>query len=114
MNKIIAVILIQISAICHGSEIEKNYSGTYVFGPEVQSFKPCNEKTNFWVSFDWAGIEMHEFYQQSQTEPYQAMYIEFRGQVLDEVVDGFAEDYNGLIRISEVRKYTFEVPATCK
>lgn len=74
---------------------------------------PCNEKANFWVSFDWAGIEMHEYYKNSMNEPYQPMYIEFRGQILDEVVDGFAESSDGLIRISEVTEYSFRVPDTC-
>lgn len=114
MNKIIALLLILFPAICHGSEHETNYAGTYVYGPEVHSFKPCNQKADFWVSFDWAGIEMHEYYKKSKKEPYQHMYIEFRGQVLNEVVEGFAENSDGLIRISEVTRYSFKVPDTCK
>ena len=114
MNKIIVIFSILIQAACSGSEHERNYAGTYAYGHEVHSFKPCNEKIDFWVSFDWAGIEMHEYYKKSKKEPYQLMYVEFRGQVLNEAVDGFAKDYDGLIRISEVTKYSFEVPATCK
>lgn len=114
MNKIIAIVFILFLVISCGSEHEENYAGTYVYGHEVHSFKPCNENTDFWVSFDFAGIEMHEFYLKSKEKPYQPMYIEFRGQVLNEVVGGFAENYAGLIRISEVAKYTFEVPAVCK
>ena len=41
------------------------------------------------------------------------MYVEFRGQVLNETVDGFAKQYDGLIRISEVKKYSFEIPVQC-
>ena len=42
------------------------------------------------------------------------MYIEFRGQTLNEKVDGFALDYSGLIRISEVFQYTFNIPESCR
>lgn len=93
---------------------ERYYRGTYLWGPEVHGFKPCNDEKDYWVSFDWAGNEMHEYYIKADKEPYQPMYIEFRGQVLNEAVGGFAEEYTGLIRISEVSKYTFEVPAQCK
>lgn len=57
---------------------------------------------------------MTEFYKNNQKEPYQYMFIKFRGHLLDEVVDGFAKDYDGLIRISEVIEFSFELPAACK
>jgi hypothetical protein len=57
---------------------------------------------------------MHEFYKKNSTKPYQAMYIEFRGQTLSEALDGFAKSYSGLLRISEVKKFTFDVPMQCK
>lgn len=113
MNKILIVSILCLAISC-SPEHENNYAGIYVYGHEVHSFKPCNENTEFWVSFDWAGIEMREFYLSTSVRPYQPMYSEFRGQILDEVVGGFAEDYAGLIRISEVANFRFEVPDTCK
>ncbi|WOH38325.1 hypothetical protein RI844_03570 [Thalassotalea fonticola] len=92
---------------------EQVYKGIYTWGPEVHSFKPCDSTTDYWVSFDWAGIEMQRYYKANKTNPYQAMYIEFRGQILNEKVDGFANDYAGLIRISEVNRYSFELPSKC-
>lgn len=114
MNKIVTAMLIALVVACTATVREKTYKGTYSYGHEVHSFKPCNEKKDYWVSFNWAGMEMHEFYKRSGKKPYQPMYIEFRGQVLNEAVDGFAEQSSGLIRISEVFSYTFQVPATCK
>ena len=90
------------------------YKGIYVWGPEVHSFTPCEKNHNYWVSFDWAGFEMQEHYKSSKKEPYRPMYIEFRGQTLNEKVDGFALDYSGLIRISEVFQYTFNIPESCR
>jgi hypothetical protein len=42
------------------------------------------------------------------------MYIEFRGHILDEKVDGFAANYDGLIHVSEVCEYSFGVSSGCK
>jgi hypothetical protein len=112
MNKVIALIIVLFPFFSIAAEHETIYKGTYTWGPEVHSFKPCNDKNDYWVSFDWAGIEMHEFYKK-KARSYQLMYIEFRGQILDEVVDGFADQYAGLIRVSEVKKYTFDLPNQC-
>jgi len=46
--------------------------------------------------------------------PYQPIYLEFRGHLLDEVVDGFAVDYDGLIRISEIYHLGVPIPPDCK
>lgn len=114
MNRVITILIILAPLFCYAKDHEKIYKGTYSWGHEVHSFKPCNEKEDYWVSFDWAGIEMHEFYKKADKKPYQLMYIEFRGQVLNEIVDGFADSYSGLIRISEVQKYTINIPGSCK
>jgi len=106
------IIVCGVSA-CQTPGIEHTYTGSYAWGPEVHSFKPCDSGDNYWVSFDWAGISMRQFYEKNQSRPYQPMYIEFRGQVLQEKVDGFASDYAGLIRISEVFNYSFSLPEHC-
>lgn len=114
MNKLIILILGLISVSCSSIEHERTFKGVYSYGHEVHSFTPCNEKNDYWVSFNWAGIEMHEFYKEFSQEPYQLMYLEFRGLLLNERVDGFAEQYDGLVRVSEVFNYTFEVPSECR
>jgi len=113
MNKLVVAIWVPLLAASCATSPERTYKGTYSYGHEVRSFKPCNEIEDYWVSFDWAGMEMQDFYEDSAKRPYQALYIEFRGQVLNEAVDGFAEQSSGLIRISEVLSYTFEVPTGC-
>jgi len=113
MNKLIMAIWIPLLAACSATAPDRIYRGTYSYGHEVRSFKPCNEIEDYWVSFDWAGLAMQRFYEHNHKAPYQPLYIEFRGQVLNEAVDGFAEQSSGLMRISEVFSYTFEVPAGC-
>lgn len=114
MNKILMLILVLTTVSCTSVEPEKIFKGVYVYGHEVHHFKPCNVNNTYWVSFNWAGIEMHEFYKKSSQKPYQLMYLEFRGLLLNEEVDGFAEQSDGLMRISEVFEYNFEVPKQCK
>jgi len=113
MNKLVVAILVPLLTACCATTPERTYKGIYSYGHEVRGFKPCNEKEDYWVSFDWAGMEMQDFYENARKPPYQPLYIEFRGQALNEAVDGFAEQSSGLIRISEVFSYTFEVPSGC-
>lgn len=114
MKKIALILTLLFSQVVYAADFDQIYIGKYSWGPEVDSFTPCNSKTSYWVSYSWAGIEMHEFYKKNRQEPYQFMYLKFRGHLLDEVVDGFAEQYDGFVRISEVKEFTFELPETCK
>lgn len=41
------------------------------------------------------------------------MYIKFKGNILDEELDGFAQEYDGLIHISEVEYYSFDISKSC-
>lgn len=94
-------------------EHDKIYEGMYSWGHEVHSFTPCNSKASFWVGFYFAGIQMNQFYKENHNKPYQSMYIKFKGHILNEEVDGFAEQYDGLIHISEVKNYSFDIPKSC-
>ncbi len=113
MKYIIIILLSTSSLSVNGVECDKIYKGKYSWGEGVHSFTPCNSNITYWVSFNWAGIEMHEYYKSNLKNPYQIMYIKFRGHMHDEVLDGFAEEYDGLIHISEVKEYSFELPASC-
>ncbi len=94
-------------------EHDEIYEGIYSWGHEVHSFTPCNSKTSYWVGYYFAGIEMNEFYRENHKKPYQSMYIKFKGHILNEEVDGFAQQYDGLIHISEVKNYSFNIPRSC-
>ena len=114
MKRILLVTMLTFSASVGAANFDQTYEGKYSWGPEVESFTLCNSETSYWVSFAWAGIEMHEFYKKRRIEPYQFMYLKFRGHLLDEAVQGFAESYDGFIRISEVKEFSFELPTKCE
>ncbi|MEA3522146.1 MAG: hypothetical protein U9R50_04160, partial [Campylobacterota bacterium] len=109
-NKIDIETLVPIS---NTFEHDKIYEGIYSWGHEVHSFTPCNSKTSYWVGYHFAGHQMNKFYKENHKKPYQSMYIKFRGHTLNEKVDGFAEQYDGLIHISEVKNYSFDIPRSC-
>jgi len=114
IKSLVSTIFILVSLNAFSADYDKIYEGKYYWGPEVKSFSLCSGKPAYWVSFYWAGIEMHEFYKENRVKPYQPMYLKFRGHLLDEELDGFAESYDGLIHISEVKEYSFDIPNTCK
>ncbi|MDJ0926855.1 MAG: hypothetical protein QNJ73_04310 [Gammaproteobacteria bacterium] len=93
---------------------DQTWKGAYVRGHEVNAFTPCGSARSYWASFNWAGSELVQFYEAKAREPYQPIYVEFRGHLLDEERDGFAADYDGLIRISEVHIMKDQLPRGCE
>ncbi len=94
---------------------DRVYSGLYYWGAEVNTFQPCGSKHTYWVSASsWVLGPLKQFLQANTCEPYQPIYIEMRGHLLDEKTDGFASQYDGLIRISEVISKDLEIPPGCK
>ena len=96
-------------------DCDRIYTGLYYRGAEVNSFHPCHSESTYWVSASsWVLNPVKSYLQRYTIMPYQPIYLEFRGHLLDEVVDGFAADYDGLIRISEIHHLGVAVPPDCK
>jgi hypothetical protein len=114
MKILLLTSLLCIPLIVFSAGYDQLYSGRYIRGAEVDVFKPCGSHKVFWVSASsWVKGPLLDFYRSSTRKPYQAIYIEFRGHMLDEEVDGFAADYDGLVRISEIRKKTLVISPQC-
>lgn len=110
---VIATLLLA-SCIYIEDSSDQTYTAKYEFGPEVNSVTLCNSKTAYWVAPSPAGEEMQNFYEKNFTEPYQPLYVKFRGRLLDEPLIGEAEqDYDGLMHISKVEERSFDLPASC-
>ena len=115
MKKLLFVFIFCLPLIAFGAEYDEIYKGKYTWGHEVDVFRPCNSKKAYWVSASsWIQGPLLDFYKSKVTKPYQPIYIEFRGHMLDEEVEGFATDYDGFIRFSEIKKNTLEIPNECK
>lgn len=99
---------------CSASGIDHIYKGEYTWGAEVNVFQQCAEEKVYWVSAS-SPIrgELIDFHNQSTSKPYESIYIVFRGHLLDEELDGFAKQYDGLIRISEIINKEAKIPVDC-
>lgn len=83
------------------------FHGHYTWGHEVRSFQPCGSDQVYWVKTSpEIQKELFEYHQANTSKPYEAVYIEFKGEILNEELTGFARDYDGLIRINTILKAT--------
>jgi hypothetical protein len=106
---------IQPRAHANGADCDHYYRGLYTWGAEVNSFQPCESTSVYWVSASsWVLDPLKRFVAAQTTLAYKPIYVEFRGHLLDEQVGGFAADYDGLIRISEVLECSATIPDTCR
>ena len=109
----LVVSILEFGAVkANGCEIV--FKGLYTWGAEVNVFQPCGSKDVFWVSASsWVQRPLIEYVKKSISTPYQSIYIEFRGSILNEVRGGFAEQYDGLIRVSEINYKSRDIPVEC-
>ena len=95
-------------------DFDREYRGIYYLGAEVNTFSPCDSEKTYWVSgSSWVLDPLYQYVKEKTKKPYEPVYIEFRGHLLKEILDGFAAGYDGLIRISEVRLKTLNIPQHC-
>lgn len=119
MKKYVSVLLIVSVAYvfvmaAKGADYDSEYQGIYHWGAEVNTFSPCDSEMTYWVSgSSWVLKPLYNFVKDETKSPYEPVYIEFRGHLLDEKLDGFATEYDGLIRISELRLKSLKIPQQC-
>jgi hypothetical protein len=86
----------------------KQWRGEYTGGHEAQGFCPCQSDACYWaVAQPEVLAQFEAFIEQHGRYPYEPIYIEFTGQLLDKPREGFALDYDGLIAVgtlSELRR----------
>jgi hypothetical protein len=83
------------------------FHGDYILGHEVHSFQPCGSEKVYWIKTSpEIQKELVDYHQANTSKPYEAVYIEFVGKILDDKRTGFARDHDGLIRINTILKTT--------
>src|SRR5713101_3431414 len=69
---------------------------SYVWGPEVNTMRPCGSDSTFWVLGSPEIIGRLRVAQDSfQTKSYDRIFIRVSGQRSSQPTDGFAEQTNG-------------------
>lgn len=106
INKLFVVFFLMISMqACHAeSELDhKEMRGSYIYGHEVNTFKPCGQKKVFWVlGEDKTLLALKNQYKKYTRKPYAEVYLEMSGTLKPSASDGFAMDYDGQVLIGKI------------
>ena len=88
--------------------------GLYYWGAEVNVICRCNTDSCYWVRGGAEVVDRLKNYVQRQTSrPYQPVYVQYRGEMLDEQTFGFAVNYEGYQALHEVLSVTTVLPDHC-
>jgi copper homeostasis protein (lipoprotein) len=85
------------------------YKGVYSFGPEVKSFKDCDNGTEFWVTDNSEQLEL-QYSQLKFEKPYEPVYIEVEGIKIRSDKDGLGSEYDSTLVVKKLIKITKEIP----
>lgn len=89
--------------------------GMLVYGHEARTFQPCGETRTLWVNASgWLHRQLQTEYQNLIKTPYQSVYVEIVGEILDQAVGEFAKDYEAVIEVRELRVISPEGIGACR
>jgi len=111
-------------ALTAGCDQPPAQRGLYYWGAEVNVVCPCGVggergaagtgQRCFWVRGDPALLETMQVYvQRNISEPYQPVFLSYRGEFLDEPTVGFAANYEGYQTVTEVLSVSVDLPEDC-
>jgi hypothetical protein len=85
-------------------QAESLTAGHYIWGAEVNDFRPCGLDSLFWVRGAPDVLQQLRTAHDSLTDrPYEPIYVEVEAHRSFEPLDGFAEETNGYLTITQVR-----------
>jgi hypothetical protein len=85
------------------------YKGVYSFGPEVKSFKDCDNGREFWVTDNSGQLEL-KYSQLNFEKPYEPVYVEVNGIKVRSGKDGLGSEYDSTLVVKKLIKITREIP----
>ena len=85
------------------------YKGVYSFGPEVRSFKDCDNGKEFWVTDISEQLEL-KYSQLNFEKPYEPVYVEVEGNKIHSGKEGLGAEYDSTLVVSRLIKITKEIP----
>jgi len=90
------------------------YRGLYSFGPEVKSFKDCDNGQEYWAADSSAKLEL-SYSHLNFEKPYTPVYVEIEGRKVLSGKDGVSTEFDSTIVVTKLIKITQEIPAgMCK
>ncbi len=89
-------------------------SGVIVYGHEIRTIRLCGDSQTFWLHA--TEEEQRKLVSKSRSltsYPYQELYLEFYGSMLNEPSGEFAKAYAGSIKVEQVRNISVVIPNSC-
>lgn len=85
------------------------FKGVYSFGPEVKSFKDCDNGREFWVTDSSKQLEL-KYSQLNFEKPYEPVYVEVEGIKIRSNKEGLGSEYDSTLVVKKLVKITKEIP----
>lgn len=113
----IGTLLLSSIYACKNKSAENNggtaiYKGLYSYGPEVKSFKECNNTREFWVADSSAKLEL-QYTQLAFEKKNIPVYIEVEGKMVHSTKDGPDSGYDSTLVVTKLIKLTKDIPKGC-
>jgi len=107
------ILLLIIAAYSCGGSGDKGhpviFKGVYSFGPEVKSFKDCDNGREFWVTDSSKQLEL-KYSQLNFEKPYEPVYVEVEGIKIHSNKEGLGSEYDSTLVVKKLVKITKEIP----
>ncbi len=112
----LAITILSVTLLaCNTQAKESKLTGHYTYGVEVNVFQPCNLKTAFWViGPDKIISKIVTQYEMLTSKPYEKIFITLTGEYTSKATDGFAADYDGQVKVTNVIKTRKSSATDCK
>ncbi|WP_158825954.1 hypothetical protein [Mucilaginibacter lacusdianchii] len=85
------------------------FKGLYSFGPEIKSFKNCDDTHEYWVTDSSAQLEL-QYSQMNFEKPYEPVYVEVEGHKVPSGTEGMGSEFDSTLVVKKVLKITREIP----
>jgi copper homeostasis protein (lipoprotein) len=85
------------------------YKGLYSFGPEIKSFKNCDDTHEYWVTDSSAQLEL-QYSQMNFEKPYEPVYVEVEGTKIRSGSEGMGSEFDSTLVVKKVLRITKEIP----
>jgi copper homeostasis protein (lipoprotein) len=85
------------------------YKGLYTAGPNVISFKDCDNGHEFWVA-DNSNSLQQQYNQLTLQKPYIPVYVEAEGKKIKSGREGMVREFDSTLIITKVLRVTKQIP----
>jgi hypothetical protein len=89
-------------------------SGVVVYGHEVRTVRLCGEQQLFWLhTTPEQNVFLAAEFQRLSKRPYQELYLDFTGRLMNNSPGEFSRAYDGTISLEVIHKLSIEIPDNC-